>query len=248
MKAPNLDSFSVSRPLVQFGHWRGSPPSARGGNRCGASSASSASITCGDFQVLGLVDRADEVAPEIAQHVAPRHLVVGDEIELLLEAGREIVFDVFGEEAFEEGDDDAAAVLRIEPALVEPHIFAVLEHLQDRGVGRGPADAELFQALDQRGLGIARRRLGEMLGRRRSSAWSAARRRSSAAGGATPRRRGLRPGLPDRARGSRRTSPPCRWRAVRGAGPRPSRVISAVVRSSSADSIWLATVRSQISS
>ena len=76
----------------------------------------------GDFQILDLVDRADEVAPEIAQHVAPGDLVVGDEIELLLELGREIVFDISGEEAFQERDDDAAAVLRMQPPLVEPHI------------------------------------------------------------------------------------------------------------------------------
>ena len=91
------------------------------------------------------------------------HFAVGDQVELVFEARGEIIFDIFGEKAFEEGDDDAAAVLRIEPPLVDPHIFAVLEHLQDRGVGRRPADAEFLHALDQRGFGIARRRFGEML-------------------------------------------------------------------------------------
>ncbi len=33
----------------------------------------------------------------------------------------------------------------------------------DRRVGAGPADAVLLQRLDQRGLGVARRRLGEVL-------------------------------------------------------------------------------------
>ena len=53
----------------------------------------------------------------------------------------------------------------IEPLLVEPHIVAVAQRGERRGVGGGAADAELLHALDQRRLGEARRRLGEMLGR-----------------------------------------------------------------------------------
>src|SRR6202023_3735311 len=50
----------------------------------------------GNLQILGAADGADEVAPEIAQHFAPRHFAVGDEIELFFEARGEIVFDVLG--------------------------------------------------------------------------------------------------------------------------------------------------------
>ena len=39
-----------------------------------------------------------------------------------------------------------------------------LQHREGGGVGGGPADAELLHALHQRRLGIARRRLGEVLG------------------------------------------------------------------------------------
>src|SRR6185437_17145422 len=63
-----------------------------------------------DLQVLDLVDRADETAPEIAQDFAPGYFVVGDEIELFLEAGGEIILDVFGKEALEKGDHNAPAV------------------------------------------------------------------------------------------------------------------------------------------
>ena len=70
-----------------------------------------------DFQILDLIDRDDEVAPEIAQHVAPRHLIVGNEVELFFETGGEIVLDVSGKKAFEEGDDDASAVLGMQPLL-----------------------------------------------------------------------------------------------------------------------------------
>ena len=46
-----------------------------------------------------------------------------------------------------------------------PHIGAVAQGREDRGIGGGPADAQLFQLADQAGFGIARRRLGEMLRR-----------------------------------------------------------------------------------
>ena len=127
----------------------------------------------GDAQLLDVADRGGELAPEIAQQVAPGDLVVGDAVELLLEAGGEVVFDIAGEEAFQERGQHAALVLGNEALLVDAHIAAVLEHLQDRGIGRGPADAELLHALDQRRFRIARRRLGEVLARRRSCAWRA---------------------------------------------------------------------------
>src|SRR6185503_1990790 len=113
--------------------------------------------------LLDLVDRADELIPEFGEHRAPIDLAVRDLVEFLLEVGGEVVFDVAREEAFQEGDDDAAFVLGDQALLVDAHIAAVLQHLQDRGVGRGPADAELFHALDQRRFREARRRLGEML-------------------------------------------------------------------------------------
>ena len=148
----------------------------------------------------------DEIAPELAQQVAPFDLVVGDTVELFFEVGGEIIFDIAGKEAFQERDDDAAAVFRHQPALVDADIFAVLQNLQDRGIGRGPADAELLHALDQRGLGVTRRRLGEVLGGSDRLFWSsgspaamAGRRRDSSSFGFVVA------GLPDRGSGSRRT-------------------------------------------
>ena len=210
MKPPNLPSLSDSLPVSQFGHLRGSMPSARGGNRCGAEHLVERVDHLRDAQLLDVADRVGELAPEVAQQLAPGELVVGDAVELLLEAGGEVVFDIAGEEAFEERGEHAALVLGHQPLLVDAHIAAILEHLQDRGIGRGPADAELLHALDQRGFRIARRRLGEMLaGVDRAlvelfalvdlgqTACSRRRRR---------RRTGWdRPGLRDRASGSRRT-------------------------------------------
>ena len=78
-----------------------------------------------DAQLLDVADRADEVGPEVAQQVAPGHLVVGDLVELLFEIGGEIVFDVAREEVLQERGEHAALVLGNEPLLVEPDVAAV---------------------------------------------------------------------------------------------------------------------------
>jgi hypothetical protein len=117
----------------------------------------------GDPQILDLVDRRDEVAPEVAQHRLPLDLAGRNPVELLFQIGGEIVFDIAPEEGFEECGHQPALVLGHQPLLVDAHIAALAQHHQDGGVGRGPADAEFFQLLDQRGFRIARRRLGEVL-------------------------------------------------------------------------------------
>src|ERR1700722_5203911 len=65
----------------------------------------------GDAQVLDLVHRADEVDPEILQHLLPGNLVVGDAIELFFKGGGEVIFDITREEVFQERDHDAPLVL-----------------------------------------------------------------------------------------------------------------------------------------
>src|SRR5690348_1303597 len=83
----------------------------------------------GDGEILRAGHGGGEVAPEILQHFLPLQAAVGDLVELVLEVGGEIVLDIFPEEALEEGGHDAAAVLGKEALLVEPHVFAVLQHL-----------------------------------------------------------------------------------------------------------------------
>src|SRR6516162_9821295 len=61
--------------------------------------------------------------------------------------------------------DEPPAVLRQEAALLEPDVRTILQHLQDRRISRRAADAELFELLDEARLGVARRRLREMLPR-----------------------------------------------------------------------------------
>ena len=163
MKAPNVPSLSDSWPVPQIGHCRGSPPSARGGKMCGASRSLSASSTWVMRRSLISLTAPMKSTQKSLQHLLPVELVVGDAVELLFEVGGEIVFDIALEEALQEPTTTRPLSSGIKPLLVDAHIAAVLQHLQDRGIGRGPADAELFHALDQRGFRIARRRLGEML-------------------------------------------------------------------------------------
>ena len=117
----------------------------------------------GDPEALGLAERGGEVLPEPRQQHLPVLLAGGDPVEVLLEVGGEVVVDVAAEVVGEEGDDQPALVLGVEAVLVLADVVALLDGRDDRGVGRGPADAELLHALDQRRLGVARRRLGEVL-------------------------------------------------------------------------------------
>ena len=101
--------------------------------------------------------------PELAQHLAPVHLAVGNLVQLFLEMGGEVVFDVARKIGLQESRHDAAAVFGNEALAVELHIVTALQDFNDAGIGRWPSDAEFLQLLDQARLGIARRRLGEML-------------------------------------------------------------------------------------
>ena len=69
------------------------------------------------------------------------------------------------EKTNQECGDQASAVFRNEASLIQLHVVSILQHGQDRGVGGRPADPQFFHLLDQARLGIARRRLGEMLAR-----------------------------------------------------------------------------------
>ena len=53
----------------------------------------------------------------------------------------------------------------VEAAILDLDVVAFLigDLGDDAGIGAGPADAFFFQGLDQRGLVVARRRLGEVL-------------------------------------------------------------------------------------
>ena len=163
MKEPNLPSLSDNCPVPQEGHLRASLAVGAGREDVRRQDVVQRVQHIGHAQFLDVLQRAGEVLPEVAQQVLPVDLAGRDAVELLFEIGGEVVFDVAAEEAFEEGRHHPALVLRNQALLVEAHIAANAQRLEDGDIGRGPADAELLQLLDERGLGIARRRFGEML-------------------------------------------------------------------------------------
>ena len=163
MKAPNLPTLRLRRPCAAVRALARVAALGLGREDVGAEDLVEGLQHVADAQVLDLVDGAGEVAPEVAQHVLPLELAVGDEVELLLEVGREVVLHVALEEALEEGGDEPALVLGDQPLLVDADVVALLQHGERGGVGGGAADAELLHALDEGGFRIARRRLREVL-------------------------------------------------------------------------------------
>ena len=198
MKAPNLPSLMLSLPAPQTGQRRGSRPEPSSGKKCRPSSASSAAQHLADRQLLGAVDRGRKILPEISQHLLPIDAAAGHVVELVFEIGGETVLDIALEKARQKGSDEPPAVFRHEAPLLEPDISAVLQHLQDRCISRRTADTELLELLDEARLGVARRRLCEVLLRRDCAA-------REPLGLAHRRQRGL-PSTPPRRGASSRSS------------------------------------------
>ena len=104
-----------------------------------------------------------EALPEAVEHRHPLALAVGDVVKLVFQPGGEVVVDVLFEVLGQELVDDVTGVGRLEAFFLQRDVFAVLQRLDDRGVGGRAADAVFLQCLDEAGFGIARRRLGEVL-------------------------------------------------------------------------------------
>ncbi len=101
---------------------------------------------------------------EVAQ-VGDRFLVAaGDEVEIVFHAGGEGVVDQVGEVLLEQGHHGERLEARHQGRALLPHVFAGLDRAHDRGIGRRAADAELFELLDQRRLGVAGGGLGVVPG------------------------------------------------------------------------------------
>ena len=104
-----------------------------------------------------------ELAPELPEQGLPVEVAGRDLVEFFLERRGEVILDIAVEEGLQEDRDQPALVLGDEAVLLHPDIAPVAQDRQDRGVGRGPAYAQLLHLADQAGLGIPRRRLGEVL-------------------------------------------------------------------------------------
>ncbi len=116
-----------------------------------------------DLEFLGLVDIAFERLPEILENVFPFQLAHGNFIKLVFQIGGEVVLHIAFKEFRQEGGYQTTTVLCDETATFQQHIVPVLKNRNDRRIGRRTANAEFFHLLDQARLGIAGRRLGEVL-------------------------------------------------------------------------------------
>ncbi len=106
-----------------------------------------------------------ELGVEGIEQRLPVALALGHLVEAVLHARGEGVVHQVRERLLEPLGDDVAELLGVEAPVLQPDVAAVLDGGDDRGVGGGPADAPLLQLLDQARLGVARRRLGEVLAR-----------------------------------------------------------------------------------
>ena len=104
-----------------------------------------------------------ERLPEIAHHLLPVQPAFFDVVEFLFQRGGEIVIHHIAEVLDQQIVDELAEIRGMQPAADGLHIAAAFDRLNRRRVGAGPADPAFLQRPDQRGFGVARRRLGEML-------------------------------------------------------------------------------------
>ena len=106
---------------------------------------------------------AQELVVELIQQALPVQLPGGDFVEMLLHRGGEAVVQQVGETFLQALGHDVAHLLGVESLVLQPHIAAILNRGDDRGVSGGAAYAALFQLAHEAGLAVSRRRLGEVL-------------------------------------------------------------------------------------
>src|SRR5688572_5828639 len=110
-----------------------------------------------------VVDFLDERLPETPELDVPFLLAVADLVEDVLHLRGEAVLDVVAEVLDQELADDLADVGGYEGAPAHLDVLAVAQCLDDGGVRRRPADAVALEGLHEARLGVARRRLREVL-------------------------------------------------------------------------------------
>src|SRR5713226_613544 len=112
---------------------------------------------------LGLVEVFLEAVPEILDRAPPGQLALFDFVEFFFEArGEAHVEDVF-KTFYQQIADFFAEHRGSEAALVFADVLALDDGGNNRRVGGRPANALFLELFDQRGFGVARRRLGEVL-------------------------------------------------------------------------------------
>ncbi len=110
-------------------------------------------------------DRLGVAVAGVAEVEALQPLVLGpgaarDVVEVGVDRRGEVVVDERVEVLLEQPDDGERRPGRHQRLALLPHVAAVLDRLDDRRPRRRPTDAQLLEPLDERRLGVARRRRG----------------------------------------------------------------------------------------
>ena len=114
--------------------------------------------------LLGALQLCGKVAVEPAQHAAPVDLALLDLVELLFHRGGKAQIDDVREALEHEIVDHVAQNGGAQILALLDDILAAEDGGDGRGVGRRAADALFLHGADERGLGVARGRLGKVLG------------------------------------------------------------------------------------
>ena len=115
-------------------------------------------------RLLGALQLGHEIAVKAAQHAAPVDLALLDLVQLLFHRGGKAQIDDVREALKHQGVDHVAQNRRAQILSLLDDVLAAEDGGDGRGVGRRAADALFLHGADQRRLGIARGRLGEVLG------------------------------------------------------------------------------------
>jgi hypothetical protein len=116
-----------------------------------------------DQRLKSLITVGTEVEPAQPRH--PLGLAAGDAVQGVFHPGGELVVDQLAEVPLEQRDHREGQERGHQRGALLEHVAAVQDGADDAGVRRGPADLPVLQLLDQRGLGVAGRRAGGVLGR-----------------------------------------------------------------------------------
>ena len=100
---------------------------------------------------------------EFVKHRPPFQLALGYFVELVFHVGGEGIIHLHIEILAKEIADDASGLRGNQPALFPGDVVTRLNDADRGRVCAGTADAFVFQLLNEAGLGVARRRLCEVL-------------------------------------------------------------------------------------
>jgi len=115
------------------------------------------------IEVARLFEPGREFRVELGHHIGPGDFALFDFVEFLLHLRGEPDVEQLRQSSHQKVVDPETEFGRNQLALFPVDVGAVLDGPQDRRIGRGAADAVLFQLLDERRFAVARRRLGELL-------------------------------------------------------------------------------------